>query len=233
MKSQSDDSTRPEGKAKDQATPIRWFNLPYWALRTAGADLRSHTSTRRVLTVRQIYKTLSPDLGRPVFIIGAPRTGTTFLGQCLAALVELSYHFEPVATKAAARYVYEGLWSIAKARSFYRRVYAWLMRIHLDGDLVFAEKTPRNVFVVPFLLQCFPDARIIHIIRDGRDAALSLSKRPWLQAAQGDSGRREPGGYRYGAYAQFWVERERQAEFESTTDIHRCIWSWRRHPRGW
>ncbi len=102
------------------------------------------------------------------------------------------------------------------------------MRIHLDGDLRFAEKNPRNSTIVRFLLDTFPDSQFIHIIRDGRDAALSLSKRPWLQAAQASSGKREPGGYLFGPHAHFWVEKERADEFENTSDIHRCIWNWRR-----
>ena len=44
-----------------------------------------------------------------------------------------------------------------------------------------------------------------------------------------DSTRREPGGYRYGPYPRYWVERDRRDEFFETTDIHRCIWAWRRH----
>ena len=84
-------------------------------------------------------------------------------------------------------------------------------------------------FLVDFLHQAFPNAQFIHIIRDGRDAALSHSKKPWMQAAQAQSSKHEPGGYRYGPYARFWVETERIAQFESTSDIHRCIWAWRRH----
>ncbi len=47
-------------------------------------------------------------------------------------------------------------------------------------------------------------------------------------AGQAGSGRFEPGGYPYGPYAQFWVEPDRHDEFESTSDIHRCIWVWKR-----
>lgn len=212
-----------------QIKPITWWNLPHLAFRTARVNWRYYRPKRRRLSLRRLGCSVVPNLARPVFVVGAPRTGTTFLGSCLGGLPEISYHFEPIATKAAARYVYEGLWTQRKARRFYRRVYAWLMRIHLDGDLVFAEKTPRNAFIIPFLLRCFPDARFIHIIRDGRDAALSLSKRPWLQASQEASGRYEPGGFAYGPSTRFWVEPERRREFETTSDIHRCIWSWRRH----
>jgi hypothetical protein len=163
-----------------------------------------------------------------LFIIGAARSGTTLLGDCIAALPEISYHFEPVATKAAARYVAEGRWSERRARQFYRLVYAWLMRMHLDGDLRFAEKTPRNSCIVGFLDASFPAAQFVHIVRDGRDAALSHSKRPWLSAALAGSGAYEPGGYPLGPYAQFWVEPGRRNEFEATSDLHRCAWAWRR-----
>ena len=50
-----------------------------------------------------------------------------------------------------------------------------------------------------------------------------------MQAAQAQSAKHEPGGYRFGPYARFWVEPERTQQFESTSDIHRCIWAWRRH----
>ncbi len=208
---------------------ISAWTLPSLVARTAFAELRTYRPARRTLSAERVRRSLAPSLSQPVFLIGAPRTGTTFLGACLAELPEISYHFEPVMTKAAVRYVYEKRWTEPRARRFFRKVYAWLLRMHLDGDLCFAEKTPRNCFIVPFLLVCFPDARFVHIIRDGRDAAVSLSKQPWLQASQRDSGRFEPGGYSHGPSARFWVESDRREEFESTSDLHRCIWSWRRH----
>ena len=41
-------------------------------------------------------------------------------------------------------------WGFALASFFYRQVYVWLMRIHMDGNLRFTEKTPRNCFIIPF-----------------------------------------------------------------------------------
>jgi len=213
----------------DQRQAITWFNVARWAIRTVHSDLRTYRRSKWRPCAPRLWGLLRPNVRRPVFLVGAPRSGTTFLGACLGELPEISYHFEPVATKTAARYVYEGRWGIKKAERFYRSVYAWLMRVHFDGDLVFAEKTPRNSFIIPFLYHCFPDARFIHIIRDGRDAALSMRNKPWLQVAQQTSGKREPGGYRYGPYARFWVEPDRIDEFERTSDIRRCIWAWRRH----
>ncbi len=207
--------------------PLSGFRLWGWARETAIADRRTYIRHPRPFSVGQAISAVRPNLKCPIFIVGAPRSGTTFLGACLGALPELSYHFEPVATKAAAQRIYAGNWSQVQARWFYRAVYAWLMRLHWDSDLRFAEKTPRNCFIMPFLADAFPDAQFIHIIRDGRDAALSYSKKPWLQAASAMSGRREPGGYPYGPYARFWVEGDRISEFETTSDLHRCIWAWR------
>ena len=212
-------------------TPITPLNLPLWAARTYAGDRRprSPLRRRRPLSLGRVARSLRPDLRRPVFVIGADRSGTTFLGDSLAALPELSYHHEPAVIKAAARYVHEGRWSVRRSRALFRLVYGWLMRVRLEGDLRLAEKTPSNSFIVNFLAQCFPDAVFVHIVRDGRDAARSHLQQPWLLAAALAGGRREPGGYRYGPDARFWVEPDRRREFETTSDLHRCIWSWRRY----
>ena len=207
----------------------RNFNFLRLTQNTLRVDRRKYHKKSRSTTLDRIFKNLSPNLNRPIFLIGSPRSGTTFLGACLEKIPGISYHFEPIATKFAANYIFTGEWDIRKAQRYYRRMYSWLMQQHLDGDLRFAEKTPRNCFLVDFLHKTFPDAQFIHIIRDGRDAALSHSKKPWMQAAHASDGGFEPGGFRIGPYARFWVERERVAEFESTSDIHRCIWAWRRH----
>ena len=93
---------------------------------------------------------------------------------------------------AGGRYVYEGLWGYRRSREFYRLVYRWLVRVERDGDLRFAEKTPTNIFLIPFLAKAFPDSQFIHIIRDGRDAASSHMHKPWLRAEDAWSGEREP-----------------------------------------
>ena len=199
---------------------------------TLKGDRRKYHRKARPTTLKRLFNNLSPNLECPIFLIGSPRSGTTFLGECLGGIPEISYHFEPAATKFVANYIFNGVWSLPRSQRYYRRMYSWLMQQHLDGDLRFAEKTPRNCFLLDFLYKTFPDAQFVHIIRDGRDAALSHSKKPWMQAASAkgnDDNGYEPGGFRIGPYARFWVERERIAEFESTSDVHRCIWAWRRH----
>ena len=204
-------------------------DLLQWGGLTLRRDWRQYEAAPRPLTAERLRTSLTPTLRRPVFVVGAPRSGTSFLGRCLSALPELSYHFEPAATQRAAQYVYRGEWSVERAQRFYRTVYRWLLRLHLDGDLRYTDKSPRNCFLMAFLHRAFPDAQFIHIIRNGRDAALSHSKKPWMQAAAASSGEQGVGGHAFGPYARFYIEAGRADEFESTSDYHRCIWTWRRH----
>jgi len=44
------------------------------------------------------------------------------------------------------------------------------------GKRLWLEKTPNHILCLPYIRQLFPDAPIIHIIRDGRDVAESLTK---------------------------------------------------------
>ena len=171
---------------------------------------------------------VDPRLHRPVFVLGAPRSGTTFLGSCIGALPEVSYHFEPRVTKAAARAVHDGSWSPERAARTFRSAYRLLLVAGADGGRRFAEKNPENCFIVPFLAQTFPDAQFVQIIRDGRDVAVSHAEKPWLAAGSAGSGRRGRGGQAWGPWARWWVEPERAAEFEQASDLTRTAWSWRR-----
>ena len=180
------------------------------------------------LRKRPTARALDPRLHRPIFIIGAPRSGTTFLGSCLGRMPEVSYHFEPRLTKAAARCVYDGSWSERRCATVFRLSYSALLLAGLHGGRRFAEKNPENSFVVPFLAEAMPDAQFIHIIRDGRDAAVSHSEQPWLNARSAGSGKRGRGGQLWGNAARWWVEPDRREEFAAVTDIVRSAWCWRR-----
>src|SRR5262244_262140 len=118
------------------------------------------------LRKRPSVRALDPRLHRPIFIIGAPRSGTTFLGDCIGRMPEVSYHFEPRLTKAAARCVYDGSWTERRCATVFRVSYSALLLAGLHGGRRFAEKNPENGFVVPFLAETMPDAQFIHIIRD-------------------------------------------------------------------
>lgn len=44
---------------------------------------------------------------------------------------------------------------------------------------LYGDKTPAYVGFLPLVSRMFPEARVVHIIRDGRDAALSLAEMPF------------------------------------------------------
>jgi hypothetical protein len=46
-----------------------------------------------------------------------------------------------------------------------------------EGKIRWLEKTPNNIFCADKILDTWPDAKFIHIIRDGRDAVLSMMRK--------------------------------------------------------
>jgi hypothetical protein len=47
------------------------------------------------------------------------------------------------------------------------------------GALAWVEMTPPNAKAADALCRMFPRARIVHMVRDGRDVAASVARRPW------------------------------------------------------
>jgi hypothetical protein len=47
------------------------------------------------------------------------------------------------------------------------------------GKPSWVEKTTQTVVAAPVLLSMFPDAGIVHVVRDGRDVACSVARMPW------------------------------------------------------
>ena len=112
--------------AAPQTPDLTWpraMRLGVLGLASDVRDRRRDRALRNPLSARA----LDPRLHRPVFVIGAPRSGTTFLGNCLGRLPEISYHFEPRLTKAAARCVYDGSWSPRRGAVVFRLSYGALL----------------------------------------------------------------------------------------------------------
>ncbi|MDF1809959.1 MAG: sulfotransferase [Phycisphaerales bacterium] len=57
--------------------------------------------------------------------------------------------------------------------------------LHNEGKKRWVEKTPNNVRAVDRLLTWYPNARFIHVIRDGRDVVCSLRKHPRERVVNG------------------------------------------------
>jgi hypothetical protein len=71
-----------------------------------------------------------------------------------------------------------------------------------------ADSTPTNLLHIREINLAFPDARIIHVIRDGRDVALSLDRLGWVRPLPWDRDKTVLVG---GLYWKWVIERGREA----------------------
>jgi hypothetical protein len=146
---------------------------------------------------------------RPIFIVGCPRSGTTLLRDLLRSHPRLSFppesgglpelyrlHGEPRSRRQARLLAGDllrshslAVWGLdlepadlENAGSFAAVVSApyeaWARR---EGKPRWGDKRPQHVLALPLLVRLFPDAQILHVLRDGRDVALSLAGKAWGQ----------------------------------------------------
>jgi hypothetical protein len=152
----------------------------------------------------------------PIFIVGCPRSGTTLLRNLLRSHPRLSFppetHFIPqmyaaygdpanerearrlTAVLLQLRWVRRWKCDFDETALIACRSYAgiidelfqtWLRK---EGKQRWGDKTPKNVLQMHTLAAIFPQARFIHVYRDGRDVARSLVSSPhgpenWFTAA--------------------------------------------------
>ena len=159
---------------------------------------------------------------RLVFVVGSPRSGTTFLAGAIGSLPGFLDLGEVAPVKAAVPEL-AGLASEEAARRL-RRILAVSRRVGLVGAVRAVEQTPEAAFLVRAIPLAYPEARAVHIVRDGRDVVCSLLEKPWLRGAEAEA---DDAGVPYGAYARFWVEPDRRSEFEAASDARRAAWVWR------
>jgi Sulfotransferase family len=146
--------------------------------------------------------------GPPLFIVGCGRSGSTLLRLMLDAGPDIAIpgesHFIPrlferfggradpdavaSALMATPHFVHwkidEGaVWECVRAvdRPAFADVIeaAYLANAHEHGKKRWGDKTPIYVRSIPLLAGLWPDARFVHLIRDGRDVALSYLSLHW------------------------------------------------------
>jgi hypothetical protein len=161
---------------------------------------------------------------RLAFVVGSPRSGTTFLAGALGevdGVVDLA-EVQPVkaAISELARLPRDE--AARRLKTIVDRIRTLGLARHLRA----VEQTPEVVFVVAAALEAYPEARAVHLIRDGRDVVCSLLERGWLSAARGGA---DDVRAAYGNHPRFWVEPERREEFRTTSEARRAAWVWRTH----
>jgi len=147
-------------------------------------------------------------MSRPFFVIGCPRSGTTLVRLMLDSHPRLAVppesHFivqgpgprEPVGAALERILAHRRFrdWGLAPEHveaEIARQQpasYADVVRCLYDafardrGKARWGDKTPHYVLHVPRLLELFPDAQIVHVIRDGREVAAAVYAHGWLDS---------------------------------------------------
>ncbi|MFO7571321.1 MAG: hypothetical protein R6W48_01805, partial [Gaiellaceae bacterium] len=159
---------------------------------------------------------------RLVFVVGSPRSGTTFLAGAIGSVPGFVDLGEVPPVKGAV----PELASLPRDESAQRlrRTLGLARRAGLVGSVRAVEQTPELAHLVDVIATAYPASSVVHIVRDGRDVVCSLLEKPWLRP---EASRSDDAGVSHGAYARFWVEPERRQEFEHASDARRAAWVWR------
>lgn len=158
----------------------------------------------------------------PVFVLGAPRSGTTLLYHMLlssgkfALYMSETHIFNLVGPRfgnlahAANRQKLLDAWLVSfqfkrsglQAEQFASKI---MQDCRSEGEFLrifmeqiaeqqsldrWAECTPEHLLYMPQIMQTLPNAKVIHIIRDGRDVALSEVRQGWVRPLPWDHAHR-------------------------------------------
>jgi hypothetical protein len=166
------------------------------------------------------------DLGvvaeRPVFVLGAPRSGTTFVAGSIGRVPGFVDLGELKPWKAAIPRL-ASLSEDDAAREL-RGLLEGIRRHGLVRHLRAIEQSPETAFILSAVMRAYPQGSVVHMIRDPRDVAASLLQKGWLREGRGGG---DDVGAPYGHHARFWVEPERATEFDRADEARRAGWAWR------
>lgn len=141
------------------------------------------------------FDTLTPrsdsPLRKPVFVVGAPRSGTTLLGSCLSnhpqfsgaeeslfltqmwlIFADLHQGVNPRKWGPLQQYI-EANEMLNAIGIFSDSIFTNL--VGSDGRVRYVDHTPWYVALIRFINLLYPDSVFVHIIRDGREVVNSLS----------------------------------------------------------
>lgn len=131
----------------------------------------------------------SDSLIKPIIIVGAPRSGTTNLGEILSKHPAVAYAAEPRLTWRYGNDDKSDMLLPGDARPevirHIRETFARLVRDENKQRLL--EKTPSTALRLAFVDKVMPDCKVIHIIRNGIESTLAI-KSFWEGPAQGFTG---------------------------------------------
>lgn len=115
----------------------------------------------------------------PIILLGSGRSGTSLLGRLFSRHPDVAYLPEPRPIWMYGNsYRRDHLLTEADLKPRIARYIDGRFSAFLEesGRPRFAEKTPSNCLRIRFIRALYPDCRIIHIYRDGRDVVRSMLK---------------------------------------------------------
>lgn len=129
-----------------------------------------------------------------IFVIGAPRSGTTWLQLLLSSQKGVYTHLENTVftnylapleekwayernskfNKGLPKILNEQFWNHWKKELLEATYHEFLKEKRTDSDrVIILDKNPGNIFNIDLIWKEIPQAKIIHILRDGRDVIAS------------------------------------------------------------
>jgi hypothetical protein len=189
------------------------------------------------------FDELPSDTVSPIFIGGHHRSGTTLLrvtlnrhphiacgpeGQLLERTSFLEFHrwFEETWLPRLERYGFTAA-EIDRAMAAFIDAFFTRHQIH-KAKRRWAEKTPKNILRIDYLLRLFPRAQFIHVIRDPRDIHCSVVEKAeagtpqWRSITPEDTARDWTRRIRCGLRWRHDVKRYREVRYEDLVQDPAC-----------
>jgi putative sulfotransferase len=144
----------------------------FWEIVADISSLARFCSQHRIVVPEAIYPRGSP-AARYSFETGVPGILVTTLPHLTD---DHDHLFDQLRDEVST-------WPIAAIGEHYRHLFKWLTD-HFDKRL-WVERSGTSLLLTEHLLSTFPEARFIHITRDGRDAAISMHQHLGLRLVVG------------------------------------------------
>lgn len=173
------------GRALDE---VQAYDAAFTAYEAANAASRAATGARydragqeafvdRAIAAYPAATKPADPTGAPVFILGMFRSGSTLVERILSAHSGVISGGElsllPRVVKTIAPYPEAVATASAETLAGWRDLYLDGLRTARPGEGLVTDKRPDNFLHVGLIKAIFPDARIIHTVRDPRDVCLS------------------------------------------------------------
>ena len=158
------------------------------------AEIAMFDFLRQAFSEKWFNETADGNLSNaPIFVVGQPRTGTTLLERIITSHSQVHSAGELQQFGLAIR----RLSNFQDPRRFSRELFEAAMQLepkrigdmYLDttrkmqgGTRHFVDKLPQNYLFLPLILKTLPNAKIVHVTRDSRDATFASFKQLFADA---------------------------------------------------